>query len=277
MELSASILGQLRDTLEREDEIVGYSQHEVELPDGRKGVRLYVAEDAAAAPAEIAGLPTEVIVSGRNAKQAVAVGVDHKTRVRPLVAGYSISGDAGGTGTLGYFVKRQGSVCVLSACHVMPKVGGAVIQPGKDDKGTGGDKIADVVQALDKPERGIDCAAAKLTDQTEGTGWKPELAELGRVTGIGTLKVGQTVKKSGRTSGVTQGTVKELGATAKFDEGIYVDQIGVARFTEGGDSGSLVVTEDVKAVGLLMGANNVHSWVNPIALVLAALDNATLV
>lgn len=271
MELSAHITDQLR----RNEQVVGHSEHAVTLASGAEGIRVYVADDPSAVPDTIEGLPTEVLVVGPNEDQAQAatqVGADPRVKTRPLVGGISIGSDAG-TGTLGYFVHYKGELCLLSASHVLPDVGGHVIQPGGVDHGTSGDRVARIVKSIETPDRGVDAAAAKLNS---GIGHKLELNELGKVTGPGAAKLEQRVRKSGRTSGVTAGTVKDLDIAAKFGDVWFQHQIAVTRFSEGGDSGSLVVTDDLKAIGLLKGANSVHSWVNPIAAVLEQLDNATL-
>jgi hypothetical protein len=272
MELSADITDQLR----KNDNIVGYSEHAVELASGATGIRIYVAEDLPdTVPETIAGMPTEVLVVGRNEDQAEAatrVAADPKVKTRPLVAGISIGSDAG-TGTLGYFVHCKGELCLMSSSHVLPDENGHVIQPGGADGGTGGDRVARIVKSIQNPDKGVDAAAAKIDS---GVGHKLELNELGKVTGTGTAKLDQKVLKSGRTSGVTDGTVKDLNIAAKFGTTWFQHQIAVTRFSEGGDSGSLVVTGDLKAIGLLKGANSVHSWVNPIGAVLEQLDNATL-
>ncbi len=209
------------------------------------------------------------------------VGADPKKKVRPLIAGYSVNAKGGLTGTLGYFVRRQQAVCLFSSQHIMPTIGTPAIQPGSGDNGTSADKVGDVVQALDDPSRGVDCAAAQLLDQNQGSGWKPEINDItGTVSGIaGSLQVDQKVTKSGRTTGVTTGRIKEIGASIQFPEGLYIDQIAVtAGFSDKGDSGALVLTEDLKAVGIVMGgAPGKYVWVNKIERVLAALDKATLV
>ena len=156
---------------------------------------------------------------------------------------------------------------------MLPDLNGHVTQPGGADHGTGSDRVAVIVKSIKNPDQGVDAAAAKLNS---GIGHKLELNELGKVTGTTTPALEQRVSKSGRTSGVTSGAVKDLDIAAKFGNDWYQHQIAVARLSEAGDSGSLVVTDSLKAIGLLKGANSVYSWVNPIAAVLAQLDNATL-
>jgi hypothetical protein len=270
MELSAHITDQLRGN----EQVVGFSHQAVSLASGVEGIRIWVVDDPSAVAETIDGLPTEVVVTGRNEDQAhpAKVGANPRVKTRPLIGGISIGSDAG-TGTLGYFVHYKGELALLSAAHVLPDVGGHVIQPGGSDGGTDADRVARIVKSVENPAQGVDAAAAKLNS---GIGHKLELNDLGKVTGTAAAKLDEQVSKSGRTSGVTAGTVKDLDFAAKVGNLWFLHQIAVTRFSEGGDSGSLVVNDQLEAIGLLKGANSVYSVVNPIAAVLAQLDNATL-
>jgi len=76
-----------------------------------------------------------------------------------------------------------------------------------------------------------------------------------------TVAVGDVVKKSGRTSGVIFGTVQYISGvmgvgygasgTAYFD-----DLIVTSAMSEGGDSGSLLLSADNHPVGLLFGGSS---------------------
>jgi hypothetical protein len=90
--------------------------------------------------------------------------------------------------------------------------------------------------------------------------------------------LGQAVLKHGRTSGETAGTIDAVGVTTDvcYDEyclevARFVDQISVpGAFSEPGDSGSLVVTDDAfhRPVGLLFAGSASQSLLNRIDVVL---------
>jgi hypothetical protein len=86
------------------------------------------------------------------------------------------------------------------------------------------------------------------------------------------------VKKYGRTTGLTEGTVTAINATVviRYDKGRarFINQIvvqGSGSFSEGGDSGSLIVTSDQnKPVALLFAGSSSTTIGNPIQNVLNA-------
>lgn len=104
------------------------------------------------------------------------------------------------------------------------------------------------------------------------------------------VKEGLRVKKWGRSTGLTHGEITKIvtepesidyhvvsyyGPTSSqtFKGTVYfatiyeIESIGVNEFSGGGDSGSLVVSDDAgkeKVVGILIGGNNLKSYVLPI-------------
>jgi len=98
----------------------------------------------------------------------------------------------------------------------------------------------------------------------------------------------QPVKKYGRTTGLTKGKVSGFNATVDVyygdvdgdgvnDVARFVEQIIITptkgRFSAGGDSGSLIVTDpDKNPVGLLFAGGGRWTIANPIDAVLEALD-----
>jgi hypothetical protein len=268
MALSGSTLIQLDELLATDPNVVGFARHEIETADGQTGLRLYLAEDRGRPVEAIDGLPVEAVVTGwpePKAGAAVGVDVEPKTRVRPLVGGISISGE--GSGTLGYFMKRKsdGKLCLMSAAHVLKAGTEDVIQPSFRD---GGKLPDDLVAKLDAsvlvPSQGIDAASAVLVDQKGAT---LELNLIGHVAGTGTIAKGDVVKKSGKMTKVTTGTIDAVNTTFTDKDGQKFDDMmciaaGAKPFSEGGDSGSLVVTVDleIKAVGLLWGGTPTYDW-----------------
>lgn len=120
----------------------------------------------------------------------------------------------------------------------------------------------------------VDCALAHPLDEKLIS---PEIIEIGKVAGIGEAKPGLPIKKSGRTSGLTKGKVSAVRVTLNVTMGHSSD---VVRFQEQvmaelksapGDSGSLVLDQENRAVGLLFAGSENHTVCNPIQTVLDSL------
>jgi hypothetical protein len=220
-------------------------------------------------------------------------------RRRPLAIGCSIGHFAITAGTLGCFVsdRKSKTTLILSNNHVLAnensaKKGDAIIQPGDFD---GGKRPKDVVAKLRnfvtlKPAgtNFVDCAVAApsktMTFDSQQLGSFGELAGLGsKVVDEGTL-----VRKVGRTTGETSGRVTafeldnvvvgyDMG-NLRFDDQIEIEGTGTGPFSDGGDSGSLIVDADRLAVALLFaggdtgGSNGMGlTYGNPVHSVLDAL------
>jgi hypothetical protein len=164
--------------------------------------------------------------------------------------------------------------------------GDPILQPGPFDGGTLlGDRIANLSRfvpiTFEPPvprafhRNLVDAAVAEAefhdTDREIhwfGTvrGWKPKVA----------VTVGTSVKKVGRTTNLTLGRILAIGATVDVGYGggqvaRFTDQIITTNISAGGDSGSLVVTLDNVAVGLLFAGSTVVTIVNQIENVRALL------
>jgi hypothetical protein len=104
-----------------------------------------------------------------------------------------------------------------------------------------------------------------------------EILELGTVTGEREAELGMEVKKSGRTTGLTTGTVQLLDASVQVGYGgekiaLFTNQILTTNMSQGGDSGSLLVdAEGNRAVGLLFAGSDQVTIHNPIGVVKDAL------
>ncbi|NIN01366.1 MAG: hypothetical protein GTO24_25725 [candidate division Zixibacteria bacterium] len=103
--------------------------------------------------------------------------------------------------------------------------------------------------------------------------------------------LGAPVKKSGRTTELTTGTIDTVSATVNvkygmFEKANFVDQIIIANpdveISAGGDSGSAVLDEDNKLIGLLFAGSEAGAGepataiINPIRHVFNLLDLETL-
>lgn len=105
-----------------------------------------------------------------------------------------------------------------------------------------------------------------------------DIIDIGPVTGVAAGYPGMAVRKSGRTTGFTTGTINTIDTsvnvsygsnrTARFD-GQYV----AGAMSQGGDSGSLVVDGNSnKAVGLLFAGSTSTTIFSPIQVVLDGMN-----
>ena len=230
-------------------------------------------------PSEIMGVKTVVKVTGRIKALALVEPetivvpqydyegpVSRTGVVRPLSGGISlgIPKEAYGAKMAGTLSVVTGDSYILSCAHVIAmdknakflKPGTAVLQPGTYDGGTEDDKVGELHQYIEirfgwasrrKPNY-ADAAIATLTTDSflkcEVLGGNNRTTYT--ISGTAEVNVGDTVRKSGRTTGVTQNVVTDTAATVRVyytwtKWAIFADQILVQQpFIEPGDSGSLV-------------------------------------
>jgi len=120
----------------------------------------------------------------------------------------------------------------------------------------------------------VDAALAKPIDPGR---LNPDILELGPVKGTAEAEVGMEVRKSGRTTGVTTGTIKAVHATVQVEMGdgeaaVFEDQIIASPMSQGGDSGALVLDDQRRAVGLLFAGSDKTTVFNRIQNVIDELD-----
>lgn len=120
----------------------------------------------------------------------------------------------------------------------------------------------------------VDAALAKPKDSER---LDPNIIELGKINGVGEAEQGMKVIKSGRTTGVTKGEIKAVGATVQVDmgdgsEAVFSDQIIATGMSQGGDSGSIVLDEQNRAVGLLFAGSDKVTIINRIQNVIDKLS-----
>jgi len=112
---------------------------------------------------------------------------------------------------------------------------------------------------IEKAENLVDAAVAKVTAE-----YKPlEIVDIGRVSGVKKLELGDKVMKRGRTTLLTRGYVAAVNVEvdvqgyAENTTAHFTDQIAIYSLEEGkpfsqpGDSGSIINTEDRNVGGLL--------------------------
>jgi hypothetical protein len=132
-----------------------------------------------------------------------------------------------------------------------------------------------VLQVNPEAANRVDAAVARPV--SDGDVWD-EILEIGEVSGTVEAELGMAVRKSGRTTGFTTGTITILHTTVEVNYGEgrvaqFEDQIISTAMSQGGDSGSLLVAVDSQqAVGLLFAGSQQVTIYNPIQAVLDCLD-----
>jgi hypothetical protein len=277
-------------------------------PDGQPVVKIYTrSAGVRGLPATLDGVPVEVEVTGELVAQDIWKGIGGSSGTERLIV---LRGFLYCTvGTLGALVTdNSNEVYALSNAHVYANEGsktyGAVVkgpqgdrilQPGRVDMT---DVACGSAPEIDNAEIGrlwayqpinfsrtasnlIDAAIAKLSPEGKTKVVNNTFDGLGtpstEVT-IATLDPPLAVKKYGRTTGLTEGTVTGINATVtiKYDKGRakFVNQVviqGSGPFSAGGDSGSLIVTsEGNHPVALLFAGSSSTTIGNPIQAVLDA-------
>ncbi len=104
-----------------------------------------------------------------------------------------------------------------------------------------------------------------------------EILNIGVVNEFQEGVLGMDVQKMGRTSGLTQDTISQVDVSVRVNYGngrsaYFVDQLMTGDMSDGGDSGSLVVSMDNKAVGLLFAGSEISTVINRIQHVFSALS-----
>jgi hypothetical protein len=204
-------------------------------------------------------------------------------------------------GTLGALVQdNQGIQYILSNNHVLARTNRGIlrepiIQPALIDQEpvclkNSSDAVANLssfvpISFRRNTANQVDAAIAKVrSGQVNSSGLILNIGEVSTATVAPLL--GMSVKKNGRTTGITFGTITAVDATvdihysrqcglnilprtARFTGQIVV---GTAGFSAGGDSGSVVVEDcslHPRAVGLLFGGSDSETLLNPMGDVLS--------
>jgi hypothetical protein len=120
----------------------------------------------------------------------------------------------------------------------------------------------------------VDAALARPVNEAD---LLDEILEIGAPTGTAEAELGMSVRKSGRTTGLTTGQIIVIDATLEVSYGerkaTFEDQLVSTPMSQPGDSGSLLVAGDsLAAVGLLFAGSDQATIFNPIGAVLDCLD-----
>lgn len=238
---------------------------------------------ASTVPAEINGVPTDVVEVGEIRSLAF------DSHVRPALPGYSIGHYNITAGTFGALVRdvrrccehdhghgcgcggrkdREGDILILSNNHVLADVnkakpGDKILQPGPFD---GGVYPSDTVATFERTEEivfgsnGYNLVDAALARPTDARNVTASIIGAAAPTGVGQALPLMNVLKVGRTTEVTAGVVQATNATVAVNFGaegvaIFRHQIITTAMSAGGDSGSLLMDFDLNGVGLLFAGS----------------------
>ena len=272
-------------------------------PTGELSVRVYVerkipkselgSEDLL--PFALGEMPVDVVEVGR------PIPYKYETRRRPAIGGDSIGHVNVSAGTLGCLMrdKTDGSVVILSNNHILADadgvahpaaaVGDCIVQPGVADEGTcAADQIAVLKRWVQLIEVGsgtndVDAAIASplntsdVQDTIHEIGCVSEWREVAESDVMSDPADPDNVQKAGRTTEYTTGKITDIDATVTISYGAFSathdDVIVTTNMAAPGDSGSLLVDMDKKAVGLLFGGSpGAVVYYSRIGKVLDALD-----
>lgn len=241
-------------------------------------VRVKDWETAKKIPKEIDGVPVRIQVGK-------IYFFSYVQRMRPVPGGVSISPwleTLGWAGTLGCLVKDSltGQILGLTNAHVLgtpigdspglPR-GHPVIQPGKYDGGTEDDIIGYIYSwvPISKEETNlVDCAAFQPSSPTI---LKNEILDIGRPQPVRPVEpqLDMTVQKTGRTTEWTVGKITAVDVSEQvYYDGVIQfaecfeiesDNPLMPKFSDHGDSGSLILDMENRPVGLLFAGGQMET------------------
>jgi len=120
----------------------------------------------------------------------------------------------------------------------------------------------------------VDAALARPLDMGDLRG---DILEIGTISGVKPGELGMAIRKSGRTTGVTNGEIQQVDVTVDVDYGSgrtarFTDQLLAGAISQGGDSGSAVLDTGNNLVGLLFAGSDTTTIINRIENVFSALQ-----
>lgn len=204
-------------------------------------------------------------------------------------------------GTLGCFVQVNGGIGILSNNHVVAGENQGVIgtdrilQPGSSAfsasshvatlSGFVGLKVSPANSSIAAGTVVLNDIDAGIADLQPGIGWSQSYLPGRAVAaphGVANPTVGDRVHKVGRTTGLTFGTVKQIGVVVGpidyepgpcwFRQCIVIEGDNGTTFSDHGDSGSAIVRDDGTVIGLLYAGNGTQTYACSISNVMQALN-----
>lgn len=242
-------------------------------------------------PSTLGGVSTDVWDIG-----PIESFISRKGFQRPAQPGSSIGHiQSPGSGTFGAVIKSpsNGKRFILSNNHILAnltngrdnrgKILDPILQPGRLDGGTNRDRIG-LLKAYVPLNYGNNQERPQFVDAAIA---EPDLPELignniigiGKPAGLAEPSLGQWVIKSGMASGLTSGEVIALRVMLSINYGeqldvnvVFDDQILATTGAVPGDSGSLLLSSDKNALGLLVGGGGGIDVYNRLTNVLTELE-----
>ena len=103
-----------------------------------------------------------------------------------------------------------------------------------------------------------------------------EILQIGTIQGTIVGELGMAIKKSGRTTELTTGVIEQVDVSVnvQYGEGqiaMFTDQLMAGAMSQGGDSGSAVLDDNNRLVGLLFAGSDTTTVINRIENVFSAL------
>ena len=127
---------------------------------------------------------------------------------------------------------------------------------------------------------GVNRVDAALARPLEPSMFRPDIHGIGRPAGSRDIGLGSRIKKSGRTTGYTEGRIIQIEVTTSVMYGgraaTFSGQLMADGMSAPGDSGSAVLDAANYVVGLLFAGSNTTTLINPIDPVLTALKVAII-
>jgi hypothetical protein len=199
----------------------------------------------------------------------------YQRHTRPITPGSSVGHHAITAGTLGAIVRMRtdAQARILSNNHVLADEnrgdkGDSILQPGTFDGGIAPKHRVATLEdfiSLQATRTNVVDAAVALID--EDVSFEAAIPEIGIIRRLADVEWVEHVLKVGRTTGLTRGRVTAIevdDVVVKFEAGLmrFDGQIEISGaegrpFSQGGDSGSLVVDADSdSALGLLFAGSD---------------------
>jgi Trypsin len=231
----------------------------------------------------IAGEEVQVVVEETDELRADQF---NNARIRPCPGGFSV-GRINQGGTFGGNVRLGSNFgYILGSNHVLANLNAAairdlIIQPASADGGTTqNDTIAQLIRWVPIDFNGnneVDCAIAQANNPAD---LQRNVWQIGIPQAMSNATVGQAIRKSGRTTQLTTGSILSENATITPRFGTqtttFVNQLEYTKMTAPGDSGSLIWdAHSLTVVGLHMaGEGTDYSYGNKILRVIELLSRA---
>jgi len=227
-------------------------------------------------PKDYMNIPTDVIECGLPRICSL------RTKIRPALGGYSIGVEGLESGTMGCLVGDSNNDYILTCNHVISgnlyeNIDKYVLQPSPKYGGKiHRDAIAKVYEFDEifyNQDNNFTDSAIAITDREKAY---IDIALIGPILGINNASIGQSVKKVGSTTELTNGVIRDRNVTMVINflgrDVIFKNQITTSKMSELGDSGAVLLNKKKEALGLLMADTDNISIYNSIHSILSRLN-----